>query len=218
MRITTRAVYDIETGRLLERESYEYEGPVALAGGGPSSQQTDAATQQAQLSAQEAATAQTDSARQTDAYNSIKPFATNLMTNGMPSYGDMTDWAGGNSATAYAPARGALSRQLSSIGSLPSGFKTAANADLNEAEGQNYDQGLQTAQQNQLNAKLQGANIINGLQTTYNPVAADTASGSANSSIMNAPLQTPGISGVIGGLIGAGGQIGSSLLSKAPVF
>lgn len=29
MRVTTRAVYDIETGECLERDSYEYEGPIA---------------------------------------------------------------------------------------------------------------------------------------------------------------------------------------------
>lgn len=31
MKITTRAVYDIETGKLLHEESYEYSGPVELA-------------------------------------------------------------------------------------------------------------------------------------------------------------------------------------------
>jgi hypothetical protein len=214
LKITTLARYD-KDWNLLEEESFEYDGPIARLGGGPSAAQTAAASSQAANEATEAQTAATDSARQTTAYNAISPFATNLMTNGMPSYGDMTDWAGGNSATAYAQARGALNRQLSSIGSLPSGFKTAQNADLNENEAQNFDQGLQTAQNNQLAAKMQGANIINGLQTTYNPVAADTAANTANSSIMNAPLQTPSAMGVLGGLIGAGAQLGSAAITAS---
>ena len=39
MRVTTKAVFDIESGDLLEWEGYDYEDPVELAGGGPSAAQ-----------------------------------------------------------------------------------------------------------------------------------------------------------------------------------
>jgi hypothetical protein len=43
LRITTYAVYNIETGELLERESYEYSGPLALADRGANKQAKQAA-------------------------------------------------------------------------------------------------------------------------------------------------------------------------------
>ena len=43
MRIFTRAVYDIETGALLESESYDYSGPLALADRSAQGQATQAA-------------------------------------------------------------------------------------------------------------------------------------------------------------------------------
>jgi len=39
MRVTTKAVFDIESGDLLEWEGYDYEDPVELACGGPSAAQ-----------------------------------------------------------------------------------------------------------------------------------------------------------------------------------
>ena len=49
VRISPRVVVDIESGKVLYREAYEYSGPVELACGGPSSQQTQAANEQLQL-------------------------------------------------------------------------------------------------------------------------------------------------------------------------
>lgn len=192
----------MESGRTLEWEGYEYDGPVELAGGGPSDSQKDAAAATAANTQAQTQLAQEANQRQTAAYNSIAPFATTLMTKGDPSYGAQSDYAGGNAAVAAAPARAALARQLSSIGSLPSGFKTGALTNLNEQEAQGYDQNLQAAQQNQLNTKLQGANIINGLQTTYNPNTDYSSANTGNNSIMQAPLQQPGWQGVVGGITG----------------
>lgn len=212
MKITTRAVYD-KDWNLIEEESYEYGGPVAMLGGGPSESQKQAAAAQAQNSAAELAAAQQEQQRQTDAYNSVKPFATKLMTEGDPSFGSQADYAGGNAAKSFAPARAALTRQLSSIGSLPSGFKTGAMADLNEKEAQMQDGNLAQVQQNQLQTKLQGANIINGFQSTYNPAQMYGTSNGANTSILNAPLTSPGAAGILGGLAGAGFTAGKTAIS-----
>lgn len=202
MRITTKAIFDIETGRVVEWQGYDYEGPLELCGGGPSPEQKQAAVAQAENSKQEAASAATAQARQTDAYNTVKPYAENLMETGLPYYGAMSDWAGGNAARSIAPARAQLARTLSATGSLPSGFKTAQEAGLNENAAGMYDQGLQGAQQQQQAAKQGGADMISGFQNTYNPNAAYANANSANNSIMQAPLQRPGAAGVIGGLLG----------------
>lgn len=180
-------------------------------GGGPSQQQKDAATQQAALAQQEADAAKNATSIQTQAYNQISPFATKLITQGSPYFGAQMDYAGGNAATAFAPGRAQLARQLSTQGSLPSGFKTKALADYNEGEAQAYDQNLQNAQNNNLNYQLQGANILNGQQTTFNPATYYQTANQANSSIMNAPLATPSPWGVVGGVVGS---LGSAALSN----
>lgn len=203
MRINTRVVIDIETGAILERQGYEYDGPVALCGGGPSQQQKDAATQQAALSKTESDQAQHASAIQDKIYGQIAPMATNRMQNGLSYAPALMDYAGGNTSRAYAPARAQLARQLGTIGSLPSGFKTGQMADLNENEAQNYDANLKGAQDQNDQAKIQGAQILTGQQSTYNPLGYYQASGTANNSIMQAPLQSPGAMGVLGGIAGA---------------
>jgi hypothetical protein len=121
------------------------------------------------------------------------------------------DYAGGNAATSAAPGRAQLARSLTTMGSLPSGFKTRALADYNEGVANNYDANLQNAQNNNLSYQLQGANILNGQQTTFNPATYYSAANGANSSIMNAPLQTASPWGAIAG---AAGAIGSAAIAK----
>jgi hypothetical protein len=198
---------------VLSREGFLYEDslPLDKCGGGPSQQQKDAATQQAALAQQEAASAQNATSIQNKAYSQISPFATQLITKGSPYFGAQMDYAGSNAATSAAPGRAQLARSLSTQGSLPSGFATKAMADYNEGEGQSYDQNLATNENNNLNYQLQGANILNGQQTTFNPNQYYQSANSANSSIMNAPLQTTSPWSAVGGAIGA---IGSAAINK----
>lgn len=210
MRVTTKLVIDMNTGETLDHEFYEYDGPVALCGGGPSSQQKQAATAQANLANAETAQAGKSSAIQDKIYGQIAPFATNRLQNGLSYAGQLNDYAGGNTARAYAPARAALARQLGSIGGLPSGFKTGAMADLNENAAQNYDANLKGAQDQNDQARVQGAQILTGQQSTYNPLGYYQAAGTSNNSILQAPLQSPGFAGVLGGI--AGGLAGNPAL------
>lgn len=196
----------MNTGVTLEHEFYEYDGPVALCGGGPSQQQKDAAASQAKLADTETAQAGKSSAIQDAIYGQIAPMATARMQNGLPYAGQLLDYAGGNTARAYAPARAALARQLGSTGGLPSGFKTAAMADLNENAAQNFDANIKGAQDQNDQAKIQGAQILTGQQSTYNPLGYYQAAGTSNNSIMQAPLQSPGWQGVIGGIAGGVAQ------------
>jgi hypothetical protein len=222
MRITTRAVFDIETGKLLERESYEYSGPVEMGGGGPSSQQTAAASSQANLNSQLSnAYGQQQQFSQAQQAK-VNPFYTQNMQQGLPYYSQLTDSAGGTNAQAFAPARAQLEQTLGQQGNaLPSGFATQARTDLADQQGQAFDQSLQGAQGAQFQAKQAGAAGLMGQQQLANPTGYSGQAVSGNQSIMQAPLATPSIGADIGGALGGlgtllGGQ--SGILSKAMAF
>jgi len=69
MRITTKAVYDMETMALLSWEGYEYDGPVDRFGGGPSA----AEQAQTQLAQQQSAAAQQAQAQSAASYATTSP-------------------------------------------------------------------------------------------------------------------------------------------------
>lgn len=92
MRISTRVVIDSETLRVLERDSYEYSGPVALCKG-------DAAKNQALSNASTAsANSNTLFGEGQTAQNELLPFLNSEMTNpsgfGQPALNMMTTQAG----------------------------------------------------------------------------------------------------------------------------
>jgi hypothetical protein len=202
MRVTTKAVYDIESGQLLEWEGHEYDGPVALCGGGPSSEQKQAASSQAALTSQTAALADKQQAREEDQYNQIKPYAFDRLQNGLPFFGAMTDAASGLNAQAFAPARAALTKRLDSFGSLPSGYREQALTDLDAQQARAFDSSLLSNLLTNEQSKSEAARLITGQQQIANPLGYYNSSISGNQSIMNAPLQSTGVGGLLGGLAG----------------
>lgn len=172
-------------------------------GGGPSPAQNAAAASSANLSNQEGAAMQTGENRATAAYNQINPYATSRLNNGLPFYAGMQDYAGGPSATAYAPAKAAVMRRYGSMGSAaPSGSEQQNLTNVDASRANAFDSSLVNNQMLNETAKNNAAAMITGQQQLANPLGWAGAQSGTNSSIMNAPLATQGLSGLYGGLAG----------------
>lgn len=171
-------------------------------GGGPSQSQKDAAARQAELSKQEAQIAGQRNARENEQWNTIKPYAYDRLNNGLPFYDQLTDAASGTTAKAFAPTRAALQRQLSLYGDLPSGYKDQMLADLDTQQARAFDDQLVNNMLLNENAKSEAARLITGQQQIANPLGFYGAAGQSNQSIMQAPLQSAGIGGLLGGIAG----------------
>lgn len=202
MRITTKATYDIETWTLQEWDGFEYEGPLELAGGGPSPEQKQAASSQANLTNQLSGIAGRSQDFLEAQQNKVNPFYTSRMQNGLPYMNALTDSAGGTTAQAFAPGRAALMRSLGSQQGLPSGFREQALSDFNEGQGQAFDQNIIGALGANEQAKQAGASGLLGQAQIANPQGYFGQALGGNQSIMGAPLQRPGMTGVLGGLAG----------------
>jgi len=202
MKITTKAVFDIETMQMESWEGFEYAGPTERAGGGPSQQQKDAAASQANLTNQTAQTSRDMLGIYKNQYAKIDPFATNRMQNGLPYYKSLTDFASGTNAKAFAPAYAALNRRLSSTGPMPSGFGMQARSDLDAARARDFDSRLQDNLALNETAKDNAAAMLTGQQGMANPLGWTGATMQGNQSIMQAPLASPGLGGLIGGIAG----------------
>lgn len=170
-------------------------------GGGPSQQQKNAAQAQANLSNQLGDVFGKQFSFQQAQQNKVNPFYTQLMQKGLPYYSSLTDAASGNTARAFAPARASLEKQLSA-GPLPSGFATQARSDLAANQARAFDQSLQGNQAMNLQAQQSGAAGLLGQAQIANPSAYSGQALQGNSSIMNAPLASPGLGGLLGGLAG----------------
>lgn len=202
MRIATKVVIDIETGKVVSRETYEYLGPVVLCGGGPSAEQKAAAQSQANMTNQMANVFGKQEAFSEAQQNKVNPFFTNMMNNGLPYFSAMTDAQSGLNARAFAPAKAQLEKQLGTSMGLPNGFATQARTDLASNQARSYDQQLLAALQAQQQAKQQGAAGLLGQQQIANPLGYGSAALQGNQSIMQAPLASPGIGGLLGGIAG----------------
>ncbi len=172
-------------------------------GGGPSQSQKDAAAAQAKLdtqSAQNSADAMNIVKQQ---YQKISPFATSRMNNGLPAYNALTDYASGTNAQAFAPAHAALLRQMKNYGTMPSGFKTQALSDFDARRAMGYDSMLAQNLMADEQARNGGAGMLVGQQQIANPIGWAQTAGSGNNSIMGAPLASPGLGGLLGGVMGS---------------
>lgn len=172
-------------------------------GGGPTKQQNDAATSQANLNNQLGQTFGKQEAFSEAQQNKVNPFYTQTLNQGLPYYSQLTDSAGGDTAQGFAPARAQLEQQLNqNPNALPSGFATGARTDLASQQGRAFDQSLQGAQGANFQAKQQGAAGLIGQAQVANPTAYSGQAQSGNNSIMQAPLAKPGLGGLLGGLAG----------------
>lgn len=205
MRVTTRAEYRLsESGDyvLVAWEGYEYEGPVAMLGGGPSSEQRDAARAQADSSRQASANSTENNKLFHDQYAKVNAYAEPRLQNGLPFFPAMTDYNSGVNAQAFAPARATLNRNLTSMGDLPSGFKAASLADFESNRARAFDDSLMQSLFQNEQAKQQAAQVMTGQGSQLNPIGWTQAAMQGNQSIMQAPLQSPGIGGLLGGIAG----------------
>lgn len=125
-----------------------------------------------------------------------------MMTNGLPYFNQMTDAASGTTARAFAPARAQLYQQLGSQQGLPSGYRDQALTDLNTQQAQAFDQQLQGALGANFGAQQAGASGLLGQAQIANPQSFYAGAAGANQSIMQAPLQKPGLGGLLGGVAG----------------
>lgn len=202
MKITTKAIFDIASGELLDWEGFDYEGPLELAGGGPSNTQKQAQQQQLQNAQQEGALANESAGKFNALYGSVSPFYANEQTNGLPFYNNLTDFTSGTTAQAYAPAKSAYLRQESTMGALPSGSKAAGMNDINESEAKTFDSNLVNNMFANFMAKQQGAAGQAGLMQTVNPAAfyggSTQAAGGATQPLQ--PQYNPWM-GVLGGAV-----------------
>jgi hypothetical protein len=171
-------------------------------GGGPTQQQKDAATAQTNLANTEAQAANRALDFQEAQQNKVNPFYTSRMQNGLPYMAALTDSAGGTTAQAFQPGRAALMRSIGSQQGLPDGFKEQAISDFNEGQGQAFDQNIMGALAANEQAKQAGAAGLLGQAQIANPQGFFQGAAGANQSIMQAPLQRPGLQGLIGGVAG----------------
>lgn len=171
-------------------------------GGGPSQQQKDAAAAQANATNQAARTSQDMLGVYKSQLAKIDPFATSRLNSGLPYFGALTDFSNGTNARAYAPAYASLNRRLSSLGPMPSGFRTQALTDLDASRARDFDSSLVNDLNLNETAKNNAAAMLTGQQQLANPLGWTGQTMQGNSSIMNAPLASPGIGGLIGGIAG----------------
>jgi hypothetical protein len=178
-------------------------------GGGPTAQQNQAASAQTALDQQLGNAFSSQLQFQQNQQNKANPFFTSEMNQGNPYFSNQTDAMSGNNAAAFAPAKAQLDKSLGqNANSLPSGFATGAQTDLASQQARSFDQGLSGAQQQNFNTKQQGAAGIVGQGAAANPSAFSGQAIQGNSSVMNAPLATPGLGGLLAGL---GGGLASAL-------
>jgi len=171
-------------------------------GGGPSREQRNAAQSQANLTNQLAGVAGKQENFLEAQQNKVNPFYTQMMNHGLPYMNALNDAQSGLTAQAFAPARADLYRQLGSQSNLPSGFKTQALTDLNSQQARAYDQNLLGGLNANFQARQAGASGLLGQAQIANPQGYYQGALGGNSSIMNAPLQRPGIGGLLGGIAG----------------
>lgn len=178
-------------------------------GGGPSQQQQDAATAQANMTNQLSSDFGQQFAFQQAQQNKANPFYTQLMNQGSPYYANQVDALSGATAQAFQPAKAQLERSLGqNANALPSGFAQQARTDLAAQQARAYDSNLVGAQQQNLNTRLGGAAGLLGQAQIANPTAYSGQAISGNQSIMNAPLASPGLGGLLGGI---GGGLASAM-------
>ena len=171
-------------------------------GGGPSSEQKAAAKSQAALTDQQAQVANRQQAFFESQQNKVNPFYTQRMQSGLPYYNALTDAQSGTTAQAFAPARQQLLRGMGASNGLPSGFRTGALSDLAGQQAHAFDSNLIGAMGAQEQAKQAGAAGLLGQAQIANPQGYFQGAMGGNSSIMQAPLQRPGIGGILGGIAG----------------
>ena len=180
-------------------------------GGGPTQAQTNAANAQANLSNEEGAAAQDQLNFVQSQEGKIDPYATSRLNNGLPFFNALTDYTGGLTGQSYAPAKAALARNFSTMSALPSGAKLQATNDLNAQEARGFDSGIAQNLFANEQAKSNAASLLTGQEQVASPASYFGGAMQGNQSIMQAPLQSPGLAGLFGGLAQGGMNMAATM-------
>lgn len=190
MRISTKIVLDVESGVVIARESYEYDGPVAKCCGGDS-----LANQKKQAAQSEIDLNNALQAGYTQRNNAQTPFLMDRMANGLPYFNDLIDYKSGTLARAAAPERASLLRNLAGFGdTLPSGFKEGEIGDFNANLARGFDDQIVQALNANEATKENAANMLNPLGY------AAGATGAGGSVLSAPPVYSGGFGNFVGGL------------------
>jgi hypothetical protein len=176
--------------------------PGICSGGGPSSEQKAAAASQANVNNSLVAQGNENQRRVNENMDLIKPYATSRLNGGLPFFNALTDYNSGTTARAFQPARAALERRLSSFGILPSGFAEGARRDLDTSQAHAFDDSMINNLIMNEQAKSDASRVLTNQAQVLNPLGYYSGAQQGNNSIMNAPLQRPGLAGLIGGAVG----------------
>ncbi len=244
MFITTSATFLIETGELLQREGFDYTGPIDLAcGGGPSQAQQNLANQQAAFYQTMTNSYQQQFAGQTAVLNALQTAWAPILAAGPNQYGfnpaedsAMRSQATQGTAASYSQASRALNASLAARGGdgfIPSGETAQLNSQVaqaaaNQQSSENlgiteagYAQGranfgAASQAMGDVSAQMNPASYISGANQ-----AGSSAFSSATTNYNEAQAASPwnAVSGILGGALTTGldaftGGIGGSLASS----
>lgn len=139
----------------------------------------------------------------------VTPYWKNQLYQGLPWYKAATDFAGGTTAQAFAPGRANILRQTSTYANTPSGYRDALLTNWNANQANAYDNSrTQLLMMNQ-QAKEQAAAGLQGQQQIGQnaALAYGNLGAGANQAVLNAPQR----GGILQGLAGAAGGVGSMM-------
>jgi hypothetical protein len=213
MRITVNPSFEWNGERYVLssfEDQYEYDGPVVMCGGGPSDEEKKAAAAQLSTANTLNSIAGSNNAQQQEIFKTIKPFGTSRMNGGLPFFSALTDFASGTNARAFAPAKANLNRGLQQAHASPMA-RLQANTDFDMQRARGFDSALTSNLFANEQAKQQGAQILSGQAGQLNPLGYYQATQQGYNPQQYSGLRSPGMGGMIGGLVEGG-------LSKVPAF
>ena len=165
MKIYTKVVWDIESMRVIESESYDYDGPVELACGATGGQKEIASSQQSFMNQLNADFAQNFGA-QSDIYKNLTQSLTPMLE------------AGPNQQGFSPEERAALN--TSAINTTGANYRNAAQAVGGQLAGRGDDSGIESGVDQQIKGNLAGQ-AAGQLSTEQNQITqADYAQGRQN--------------------------------------
>jgi hypothetical protein len=146
-------------------------------------------------------------AQENEQYQAIKPYAFSRLQGGLPFFDALTDYASGTNARAFVPAKTALLQRLGQYQGLPSGFREQALTDFDAGRARGFDENLTQALFANEQAKSEAARLLTGQQQIANPLGYFGGAQQGYNNILQAQsLVRPGITGLLGSVLGGAAQ------------
>lgn len=216
MKIITKCVVDLETGRIIQEESYEYSGPVALCDRSLGKQAQGNLTNVSN-------TASANQGEASTAYGSMMP-TLQKFTNNPPGYGAMGMGALQNAAEQAAAGNTAAGHERANLQATRTGNVaglTNANTALSEASSRGLTGALQHAlfgnEQMKARQQEEGLRELQGLFGTASRTGAQYSSMVPNAikATIAANSAKPAWMSNIENILGLAGQVGAAALPFA---